>query len=286
MFNSSDFIMASSAHPLVSVCIPAFRGAAHIAAAIESVLAQSLTDFELIIIDDHSADNTVAIAQGFTDARIRILKNAENVGPQGNWNRCLHEARGKYFKLLPQDDLLAPDCLKKQLAILEQDQAEAIALVFCARTIIDAHDKPVMARGYFQEATGIVKASRLMRHCLRRGTNLIGEPGSVLFRRKLASATGDFDARIAYVLDLDYWFRLLQQGDAYYLAENLCSFRVSRGQWSVAIGARQSTDYRRFIHKIAGNPDFPARRIDVWSGNLMAELNNCLRLLFYRFFLN
>lgn len=278
--------MLKTAAPTVSVCIPTYRGATHIGAAIESVLAQSYTDFELIVIDDNSPDDTAAIVQGYLDPRIRFLQNPGNLGPQGNWNRCLNEACGKYFKLLPQDDLLAPDCLAKQVAILDQDDAQRIALVYCARTIVDAQDRPLMVRGYSGGRTGVINAQNLIRHCLRRGTNLIGEPGSVLFRRQLANSVGLFDASIPYVLDLDYWFRLLLKGDSYYLPEALASFRVSRGSWSVAIGSKQSIDYRRFIGKIASDPDFSVRRIDILMGSIMAELNNYMRLVFYRFILN
>jgi len=277
--------MSNIAPPTVSVCIPSYRGAAHIAAAIESVLQQSYTDFELIIIDDKSPDATVAVARRYGDPRIRILENADNLGPQGNWNRCLSEARGKYFKLLPQDDLLAPSCLARQVDILEQDHARAIALVFCARTIIDADDRPLLGRTYSDIDSGMVAAHILIRNCLRRGTNLIGEPGSVMFRKQLADAVGDFDASIPYVLDLDYWFRLLLNGDSYYLSEKLASFRVSGGSWSVAIGARQSIDYRRFIEKISLDSAFSTRKIDIFFGNIMASLNKYLRLAFYRFFL-
>lgn len=278
--------MSEIAPPVVSICIPTYRGEPHIAAAIESVLNQSYTNFELVIIDDNSPDNTIAKIRQYGDARIRLLQNAANLGPQGNWNRCLAEARGKYIKVLPQDDLLAPACLEQQVAILERDLAAQIGLVFCARAIIDAQGRPILLRAYAGARSGVIPAQKLTRQCLRRGTNLIGEPGAVLFRAETAAAIGPFDASIPYVLDLDYWFRLLLQGDAYYLAETLASFRVSPGSWSVAIGARQSIDYRRFIKKIAENPAFPAGRIDILCGAMMASLNNYLRMAFYRWALH
>jgi glycosyltransferase involved in cell wall biosynthesis len=276
----------STRNPAVSVCIPTFRGATHIAATIESVLAQTYTDFELIIIDDNSNDHTINIVQKYTDSRIRLFQNFDNLGAQGNWNRCLTEARGKYLKLLPQDDLLSPDCLAKQVAILDKDFAQKIALVFCARMIIDARNRPIMERGYSGRHSGVISAKMLLRHCLRRGTNLIGEPGGVIFRRQLAASVGPFDGSIPYVIDLDYWFRLLLKGDPYYLSEALVSFRVSRGSWSVAIGKKQSTDYRRFILKMSKNPDLTTCYADILLGSMMAKLNNYMRLLFYRFVLN
>jgi glycosyltransferase involved in cell wall biosynthesis len=275
--------MTNEAVPAVSVCIPCYRGAAHLAAAIESVLAQTFTDFELIVVDDQSPDDTVALMRTFMDPRIRFLVNPVNLGPDGNWNRCLELARGRYVKLLPQDDLLAPTCLAEQVEVLERDRTEQIALVFCARTILDARDRAIMTRGYPQRRSGIVAARTLVRQCVRRGTNVIGEPGSVLFRRQLATVVGKFDASIGYVLDLDYWVRLLLHGDAYYLAKPLASFRVSGGSWSVRIGARQSQEYQRFIRKLMADPRYSATGADVFAGKIMAKVNAVLRSVLYRF---
>ena len=275
--------MTNQVLPAVSVCIPSYRGAAHLVAAIDSVLAQTFTDFELIVVDDNSPDNTAELMSTFTDPRIRFLVNPTNLGPDGNWNRCLELARGRYFKLLPQDDLLAPTCLADQVAVLERDSAEAIALVFCARTILDARDRAIMTRGYPQRRSGTIAAHTLIRQCVRRGTNVIGEPGGVMFRRKLASAAGKFDATIGYVLDLDYWVRLLLHGDAYYLAAPLASFRVSSGSWSVRIGARQSLEYQLFIKKLMADPRYSATGIDVFTGKVMAKVNAMLRSVLYRF---
>ena len=254
----------------------------HLGAAIASVLAQTWSDFELLIIDDNSPDYTDEVVASFSDPRIRYLKNPNNLGPEGNWNRCLDEARGRYFKLLPQDDLIAPTCLQQQVAVLEADREHKVALVFCARTILDAHNRTVMVRGYAKRRSGVVDARSLVRQCVRRGTNVIGEPGSVLFRRDSVARAGRFDASIPYVLDLDYWVRLLCIGDAYYVAEPLASFRVSVGSWSVRIGSRQSLEYQEFIRKVAADPRFTTSTPDIVRGRVMAKVNALLRAVLYR----
>lgn len=262
---------------LVSVCIPTYQGAAYLGQAIESVLVQTLQDFELVIVDNHSTDDTEALVARYTDPRIRFYRNERNLGAEANWNRCLAEARGTYIKLLPHDDLLAPDCLQQQAAVLEQDRDARLALVFCARTVIDGAGRPLMQRGYRGGAEGPVAGAALRRQCLRRGTNLIGEPGAVLFRRELSRRIGNFDGAIGYVIDLDYWFRLLSHGDAWYCAAPLASFRITPGSWSGQVGLRQAAAFRSFLHK-AGATGF-----DRLAGSLMAEINNVLRLLYYRF---
>jgi len=267
--------------PAVSVCVPAYCGAPHIATTIESVLAQSFSDFELLIVDDASQDDTAAIAGRYDDPRIRIERNQRNLGAEGNWNRCLELARGRYFKLLPQDDVLSPNCLALQVAALEAPGGEGLALVFCARTIIDAAGRGIMTRRYPGRG-GVIPGRSVIRRCLRHGTNLVGEPGGVLIPLALARRVGRFDASIGYVVDLDFWFRLLLHGDAAYLPERLVSFRISSGSWSLAIGRRQGEAVRRFIDRVAVDPAFGASRLDVAAGRLMAWLNSLLRTALYR----
>lgn len=271
--------------PLVSICIPVYNAEMFIATAIESVLRQTLTDFELIIVDDHSSDRSLEIISAYQDDRLRVIVNDHNLGAEGNWNRCLKESKGRYCKILPQDDVLSPTCLAQQVTVLDQDEQKRIALVFCARTIIDATGVILMSRGYPSGRKETIGGQLLIRRCLWFGTNLIGEPGGVLFRRDLAVSVGLFDASVPYVIDLDYWFRLLLRGDGYYLPERLASFRLSTDSLSVAIGGKQSEEFCRFVARISRNPDFRTRYVDILMANLMARINNVMRMMIYHFVL-
>jgi len=270
-----------SAAPTVSVCIPTYRGAAHIAETIESALAQTFADFELVIVDDASPDETGQIVARYRDPRLRYVRE-QNAGVEENWNRCLRLARGRYFKLLPHDDLIAPDCLARQVAVLEADPEERLALVFCARRIIDGRSRALMTRRYSRRRRGVIAGREAVRNCIRSGANLLGEPGGVLFRTALARRVGAFDARLRLVTDLDYWVRLLVHGDAFYLPERLVSFRVSRGAWSVAIGATQAAEFLAFIEKVRAEPAFGLSALDLARGRLLARLNTVAKLFFYR----
>ena len=271
--------------PRVSVCIPTYRGEKTIAATIDSVLAQSYADFELLVIDDGSPDATQAIVEGIADPRLVYVRNDRNLGPQGNWNRCLELARGDYVKVLPHDDLLRPDCLAQQVRVLDADSDQRIALVFCARDVIGPHGRAIARRGYPGQAEGRLDGQEVIRRCVRRGTNLIGEPGAVLFRRSLAKRIGPFDATNPYVIDLDYWFRLLAHGTAYYLPERLAAFRVSAQQWSVVIGRSQDSDFNAFVARIGPRLGLALPAGDLLLSRLSARLNNWLRLLFYALYL-
>ena len=270
-----------SAAPAASICIPTYRGAAHIGETIESALAQTFTDFELVITDDASPDETAQVVARYRDARVRYVRSEHNAGVEENWNRCLRLARGRYFKLLPHDDLIAPDCLARQVAVLEADREERLALVFCARRIIDGRSRAIMTRRY-PAGGGVIAARTAVRNCIRSGANLLGEPGGLLFRTTLARRVGAFDATLRLVTDLDYWVRLLRHGDAYYLPERLASFRVSHGAWSVAIGAAQAAEFLAFIEKLRADPAFSLSAFDIARGRLLARLNTVAKLVFYR----
>jgi glycosyltransferase involved in cell wall biosynthesis len=275
----------TSIAPKVSIGIPTYAGEKYLGAAIESVLNQTFKDFELIIVDDNSPCSLEPFVSRYADQRIRFHRNSTNLGPEGNWNRCMELSSGQYFKLLPHDDTLAPDCLRKQVMALDSDNAQLLALVFCARQVIGPDGRRILGRGYPTDREGVVPAAEVMRVCIRKAANLVGEPGAVLFRKSLAQRVGQFDATNPYVLDLNYWFRLLEYGDAYYFRDELASFRVSRQSWSVAIGSGQAGDFSRFIASAGTSPTTPTTPLDRGWGHVMARLNSIARLVFYRLYL-
>jgi glycosyltransferase involved in cell wall biosynthesis len=109
--------------PLVSLGMPVYNGARYVASAIESVLSQSLSDFELIICDNASTDDTGQICQSYAaiDGRIRYFRNASNIGADPNFNRSFELSKGRYFKFVPCDDLLAPEYIAACALALQEN---------------------------------------------------------------------------------------------------------------------------------------------------------------------
>ena len=108
--------------PLVSIAIPAYKKR-FLAEAIQSVLSQSIQDFELIIVNDQSPEDLDSIIASFKDPRIRYYVNEENLGGQNpalNWNKCLSYAQGEYFALLCDDDLYEKDFLAHMLQVARE----------------------------------------------------------------------------------------------------------------------------------------------------------------------
>ncbi len=210
--------------PKVSVLIPTYNYADYLPFPIESVLNQSFTDFELIIQDDCSKDNTAEVVERYlSDRRLIFQTNERNLGLAGNWNRCLSKARGEYIKFIFADDLLAsPDCLAKMVSVLDRDRS--VSLVASARNIIDSQSRLVHVLSEFGRGSFTADGRQIIFYCLLRLTNFIGEPSAVMFRR--ADSGRGFSPRYAHALDMEFWFHLLEQGRFCFIDEPLVSSRV------------------------------------------------------------
>ncbi|WP_230481035.1 glycosyltransferase family 2 protein [Sphingomonas sp. Leaf21] len=114
-------------HPVVSIVIPAYNGAALIGETLASLGAQTLTDWEALVVDDCSSDDTRALVRGWPDRRVRLIENAVNGGPVTTRNRGFAEARGRYLAGLDQDDLCRPERLARQVAYLEANPDVVLA---------------------------------------------------------------------------------------------------------------------------------------------------------------
>jgi glycosyltransferase involved in cell wall biosynthesis len=265
--------------PTVSVCIPAYNSTSLVAAAIESVLIQSMTDFELVVIDDASTDQTLDVIQQYRDPRMRILAHPANLGAEATWNHALHEAQGKYFKLLCHDDILYPDCLKRQLLAFENVGPDVL-MVSCSRDIIDTNGRKLLQRG-FGRKDGVMNGHAAIRKVVRAGSNLIGEPTSVLMKTETAKSIGGFDGTYPYVIDLDFWCRVLVRGNLAVINEPLCAFRVSAVSWSVRLASTQSSQFGSFVDKLRANPAYRLTRCDAILGKGSAKIMSLARQLFY-----
>lgn len=218
--------------PAVSVLIPTYNYARYLPEAIESVLAQDFADFELIIADDASSDDTVEVCEAYArqDPRIRFFRHEKNLGMVENWNWCLRHACGKYIKYMLADDKFAkPYALRKLVEAIEQ--RPGISLVTSARALMDAESKTIGVWNPLGRRIRYFCGKTLIRKCLRRDLNFIGEPTAGLFRREDASRGFDKDYR--QLVDLEMWFHLLLTGDLIYLPECLCFFRQHSEQQTV-----------------------------------------------------
>ncbi|NVN89347.1 MAG: glycosyltransferase family 2 protein [Desulfuromonadales bacterium] len=214
--------------PRISVCIPTYNYGRYISQAIESVLNQTVTDFELLVVDDFSKDATDDIVRRYAaqDSRIRYIRHKKNQGMVANWNYCLREARGIYIKFLFADDFFtSTQTLEKMLTAMESD--ETISLVGSSRVIVDENLTPKDVWRH-NDSDILENGIDVINTCMQNLINSIGEPTAVMFK-KTQSGRG-FDPKYRQLVDLEMWFYLLEQGKYLFLNEPLCAFRVHSEQ--------------------------------------------------------
>jgi len=206
--------------PLVSLCVPTYGRARFLGETIESALAQTMPDFELIIVDDKSPDDTPDVVSGYSDRRIRYLRNDVNRGIPDNLNVTFSLARGKYVLLLEDHDLLDPTYLERTTDLLERHPNVGFATT--AILTIDQEGKPVAL--WTSKLPEVMRGRRLLRRLLTRTTC----PFSVttLIRRELLGNEPPFDPRYWWYADQNLWMRLASRGDFGYIAEPLLKMRT------------------------------------------------------------
>ncbi|PPF82457.1 glycosyl transferase [Subtercola sp. Z020] len=266
--------------PTVSVVVPAYNNEDYIAATIESILAQTYTDFELIIADHSSTDGTKAIIERYaSDARITVLDTESGGGALRNWNRVTEAASGTYLKLVCGDDILYPRSLEVQVAAIEA--APEVTLVASTRDIVDARGVVVVPRRGLAGITGTVPGPTAVRRTVVVGSNIFGEPACVLLRRDTLVKVGLWDSQFPYLIDETTYSRVLLEGDFRAVPEPLAAFRISDSQWSVRLVQEQSAQAAGFHRWLRAEHPSVVSAADVTVGNARAWLMARIRRFAY-----
>jgi glycosyltransferase involved in cell wall biosynthesis len=237
--------------PRVSICIPAYNHGRFLGAAIESALSQTWTDLEVVVSDNRSTDDTAAVVAPFVrrDTRVRYELASTHVGMADSFNRSVALARGEHVKLLCADDLLEPQCVELLMTALD---GEDVVLAGCARHLAD-ESNAIVGEARYAKSGWCGPGDLAARRCFFLG-NLIGEPTAVMFRRR--DAQEGFSSRYTQLIDLDFWFRLLERGRFAFVATPLCRVRVHPGQATRenAASGRISGDKQRLFADYANRP--------------------------------
>lgn len=200
--------------PKVSVIMPVFNQAKYLESAIQSILDQTYSNFELLILDDGSNDKSREIIKSFKDKRIKFYSHKQNMGLSKSLNFLINKARGNYIARMDGDDISMPNRLKIQLEFL--DRNKKVAIVGSWAKIINDNGQII----------GEIK--KPSQHFDIRKTILSDNPfihSSVMFRKEIILALGAYDQRLIYSQDYDLWLRLVIKYKSVNLAKYLLSFR-------------------------------------------------------------
>jgi glycosyltransferase involved in cell wall biosynthesis len=219
--------------PFLTVAIPSYNGQRTIRHAIDSCLGQSWTDFELIVVDDGSVDDTVDVVNAVADRRVQCVRYPTNAGAVANWNRCIGHAAGRYVWILHQDDWLRPGAMEALSAIATACPA---AGAICLGGVVT------------DPSPGEVNPGRHAFRCYPAGNEalhaLITERtfcSSMVVRRAVHDRVGGFDERYRYSSDEELWARIAT------------NFAIA---WATTpyVAVRRSGDH--LMHRTWEQPDF------------------------------
>jgi GT2 family glycosyltransferase len=220
--------------PRVTVLVAVKDGEPYVREALASVLGQTFTDFELLVVDDASSDATVEIVQGLGDPRIRLLRNERNLGQVPSLNRGLREARGEIVARLDADDACRPTRLERQLAVL--DAEPRVGVVGTWMEAVGEHGQRLgWLRKSLTDYVDFVYHTLIMRV-------YVSHP-SAMYRRAPVLALGGYDVATGPAEDKDLWRKLaLERWDARIVPEALVAYRLHENQLS-----QTQADYQRAV---------------------------------------
>ena len=235
--------------PLVSVCIPAYNNAGYIKDTVESILQQTYRNIELIVVDDNSTDDTVAVLESISDERLKLYRNEHNLGMAGNWNRCLSLATGEFVKLICADDMIDRNAIEIEAQAMQEHPT--VNLVESDTRLVDINGKKTGAfKRYYK--SGLVDGRKLA-HISLIIQDFYGAPVNNLIRRSALEKEGGFDPSFTYILDFDLWVKLSLSGDVYIIHKLLNSFRIRNdSNTGVLIGEKRDVyvaEHRKLLDK-------------------------------------
>jgi glycosyltransferase involved in cell wall biosynthesis len=228
---------------LCSICIPTFNSEMYLEECLQSVLHQTIENFEVIIVDNCSTDKTLDIAQKYAslDNRVRVIQNTCNLGLVGNHNRCLELAQGEWIKFVHSDDFITPDCID---SMISASQADTL-LVACARNYKFEQEVGEKEKEFFLKhlsewsvsrfipAGGNLPAtefSQAFLDCLLM--NIIGEPTATLIRREAFYRFGVFNSNLNGNIDLELSTRIGVNAGITYVPDVLVTARIHENSFT------------------------------------------------------
>jgi glycosyltransferase involved in cell wall biosynthesis len=261
--------------PEVSVIIPAYNSANYLKDALDSVLGQTFKDFEVLVIDDGSTDETERLMRHYR-SRVRYIQQ-RNCGVSMARNRGIEESRGRYLAFLDADDKWYPSKLERQIKALRGRRDYRVC--YSAFAVVDS-DLVLISAVHNQ------RQGSALEDLLTRG-NSVGTPSTVLCERSLFASAGNFDPALSQCADWEMWIRLASHTDFLYLDEPLVMYRQHNNNMSRSAPLLER-DSLMVLEKGYALPNLPqslrARRRAAFARNYMVLAGTYFHARSYRDF--
>lgn len=207
--------------PLVSICIPAYNAERFLEETLNSALSQTYPNLEIIVSDDCSQDGTFEIASRYAGRGVLVIRTPSNLGMFGNFNYVIRHSSGKYILKLDADDLVDPEHVAEQVAVLEA--YPQVSFAHCACRLIDVNGRLIGYERSLHDSFIRTGVEEWCRYAFGpRAVNI------VMIRRDAFERVGGYDERYRYSGDWAMHRSLLKIGSVFYNAKVLASYRVHR----------------------------------------------------------
>ena len=232
----------------ISVLVPIYNGERFLKTTLNQILRNASSEYNLQIIalNNNSSDTTSEILEHYSND-IKIYSNNDTLSPGQNWTRISRLATGQYTTLICADDYILKDSISKKYNIIKNND---IDFVFSSRGVIDKNDNIILKSISSVLKSGLYSGKDILDLCIKYGTNLIGEPFSVLFKTSTLIDNLPWEDEYPYLLDLSLYTKILKRNRyVFFTEENLGFFRVHDMSMSSQISNDQAIQFYNFINQ-------------------------------------
>ncbi len=209
--------MASESNhsPKVSICMPTYNRAKSLKQTLPTVLNQTFKDFELIITDDASPDNTEEVINSFNDSRLRYYRNERNLRMPENLNKAISDAKGEYIAVFHDHDLYEPTVIEEMVALLDKDKRIGFVHTGILWLNDETKEKKNMVSSWDERTTGKTMFEKLLWSwsCPICALTMV--------RKRCYDEVGLYDPKFGFISDVDMWMRMCMKYDVGYIAKPL-----------------------------------------------------------------
>lgn len=244
-------LTSDSSPPKVTVVVCAYKSGTGILPTLNSIVAQTFSDFELLVIDDASADETPQIIQSINDQRLRLVVNEENLGVVGSRNKSLDLARGEYIAHCDHDDQWAPSKLEKQVAYLDSHPDCGLVSTSIAKFQFDKQ---------YSEGWSVSRSSNYIRWSLLLDSTFAHS--AVMYRKATVREHGlRYYPQYTFADDWDFFLQISKVAEIASIPEPLTFYRLHDQNWSIRAADRMSDNGKKIF----------AKEINFWLANSVSK---------------
>lgn len=250
---TSQSVIPSSIHrPFVTIAIPTFNRASLLKDCIALAQSQSYSNFEILVSDNASTDETADILRQFSDPRLRVVRQQQNIGLLPNWNACLAEARGEYTVFVSDDDKIEPWLLERCMAVVEIEKVDVV--IALSDTYFTTPGRREPAAVSQKLATGVWEASDILKEFLRK--RISAHMCTIMMRTEALRASGGFPIDFPHAADVAGWAPLLLNGKGGLVNETCGIYLVHGASETSGLGIDVILDdFKRIISLLSRTAD-------------------------------